>query len=342
MFDWHTALLTSAFWMTLLGLLVYFIKNPEKVEKWQSLIAGWFSFLSLKIEKSSVAKGIQSEINSFAKDVSSKAKESVIPYGVKVKWISDTTREAFVSQGKVIVKMQHHKNQAKNLLYAVLDWVNRGLVPESRHLINKDVLRSLDFAFINKFFTEKKRFDSKQLFLDEIYEPEATKGSLIERYTSIFNKLDRKGLFTGVVLQEFASLGRRVGSAIPNKEIRSETIGFTNMLEKLSRKSRGKDISPNYKGLHIRCSIVLIAKPEKYFMYGLSPYLNYINKCCTEGMKTFYICAIGDQNISIVRRIRDSYQESKKISVVSEHIESIDGAKAMILFLETTEDKSNA
>lgn len=340
-FDWQTFLATSAFWLPIVALLLYFIKNPEKVEKWYSIIARSLSWISLRLEKSGVAKDIQSDINSFAKNIDSRTSKHVVPYGVKIKWISGTTRQVFVKNSRVVVKMQHHQNQAKNFLYALLEWVNKGLIPESRHLIDKTVLRAVEFAFINKVLTEKKRFDTRQLFLDGVFEPEATKGSLLERYTSIFNKLDRRGEFVGIVLHEFSSLGRREGTTISDKEIRSETIGFTNMLEKLSRKQSKKDATPDYNAVHIKCSIVLIARPENYLMYGLSPYLNWINKCCTKGIKSFYVCAIGDTNISIVRKIRDAYQESKRVSVVSETIESIDSKRTMVLYLKAKKPIQN-
>lgn len=340
MFDWQTFLITSIPSAIIISLLIYFIKNPEKVEKWYSIIARSLSFISLELEKRGVAKDIQADINSFTTDINSQTKDPVLPYGVKVKWISSTTHEAFVKNKKVIIKMQHHKNQAKNFLFVVMDWAKKGLIPESRHLLDKKVLRAIDFTCINKILTEKKRHDVKQLFLDKFYEPEAPKGSLLKRYCSVFNKLDKRGLYVGVILPEFSSLGKRRGVTIPNETIRLETIGFTGMLEKLSRKLHGKDVSPDYDGEYIKCSIVLIARQDKYLMYGLSPYLNWINKCCAKGIRSIYVCAIGDANISIVRRIRESYEESKKISVASEKMQSLDGKKAMVLYLEARNNQS--
>jgi hypothetical protein len=338
-FDWQTVqtiTFTSIGWAILLiGLLIYFIRNPEKAEKWASIIARLFSFISLKLEKSGVAKDIQSDINSFAKEVKSQTKEPILPYKVKVKWVNGITRESFVKNGNVVVRMHHHKNQAKNFLYATLEWVDKGLIPEARHLLDKTVLRAVDFVFINEFLTKKKRYDVKQLFLDEIYEPEVTKGSSLERYCDTFNKLNNTGLFTGVALQEFSCISKKIGSAIPDEKIRFETIGFMNMLEKLARRSHGEDVSPTYIGEKIKCSIVLIARYEKYLTHGLSPYLGWINKCCKEGICSFYVCAVGDPNIMIVRKIRDAYEESKKISVVSENTFPLNGSKAIVLCMET-------
>jgi hypothetical protein len=255
---------------------------------------------------------------------------------VKVSWVSSTSREAFVREGKVIVKMQKHQNQARNFLYALMEWTHKGLLPESRHLINDTVLKSVDFAFINKVLSETNRHDSKQLFLDEFYESEAPRGSLIEKYCTAFNKLDSMGIFTGVVLPEYSLLGQRVGSSLPTEEIRAETIGLATMLERLSRKVSGKDVSPNYLGKNIKCSIVLIAKVEKYFEQGLSPYLSFINKCCEQGFSSVYVAGIGTENILIVEQIKDAYERSKKLSFVWEKTQVLKNNESKVLFFRNS------
>lgn len=334
MFDWLTAILTSIPWAI---LLIYLIKNPEKVEKWGSIIAKFLSFISLRLERRAVAGDIQADIKGYLRGVPSQTKEQILPYGIKINWVKTTTREAFIKEGKVIVKMRYHKNQARNFLYATLEWAYKGLIPQARHLLDKTVLRAVDLVFINNVLTTLKRYDTKQLFIDEIYEPEVKKGSVLEQYCQIFDELNKRGLFLGVVLQEFSSLGKRTGSVIPDTKARSETIGFMKTLEKLARKRPGEDVSPTYSGECIKCSIVLIAKQETYLLRGLSPYLNWINKCLNEGIRSFYVCAIGDANISIVRKIHDAYAASKRISIVSETIFPLKNNKAIVLHLEAKE-----
>lgn len=335
MLDWLTALIASIPWILIVGLLVYFVKNPEKVEKWSSIITKSISWIGSKWEKASVAQDIQADINGFAKTTNAGMTNPILPYGVKINWVATTSREAFVKEGKVVVKMQKHDNQARNFLYALMEWTNRGLAPESRYLIDKTVLRAIDFAFMSKVLTETKRHDSKQLFIDEFFESEAKSGSLLERYCTAFSRLDKIGLFTGVVLPEYPSIGRRFGSVIPNEKVRFETTQLAEMLEKLSRKKSGEDVSPNYKGENIGCSIVLIARPEVYSVMGLSPYLNFINKCCESGIFSFYVCAIGDANASIGRKVKDAFENSRKIHFMWERVQTlVGGGKSAVLHFE--------
>jgi hypothetical protein len=185
--------------------------------------------------------------------------------------------------------------------------------------MDQKVLRSLDFAVINKILTETNRHDAKQLFISEIYEPEARAGSLLEKYCSTFHKLDEQGTFVGVALPEYSLLGESVGSSIVDSQVRAETISFAVLLMKLANKKPGEDVSPTHQGQYINCSIVLVAKYETYQMRGLEPYLKFINKCERDGIKSLYVCGWG-QNASVVARIKDAYEGNKKIVLDSEKL----------------------
>ena len=295
----------------LIGLLIYFIKNPEKVEKWSSIIAKTLSFISARWERASVAQDIQADINGFAEKVNVEG-SSVLPYKAKIKWVSSTTREAFVKNGKIVIKMGHHSNQARNFFYATLDWVHCGLIPKSRHLIDSKVLRALDFTMVNKVLTETDRHDAKQLFISEAYEPEVNAGSLLEQYCSAFTKLDEQGTFIGVALPEYSLLGETAGSSLSDPQIKAETISFAALLIKLANKKAGEDINPTYQGQYINCSIVLVAKHETYSMFGLDPYLKFVNQCKQKGIKSIYVCGHGN-NVNVVRRIKDAYEGNNKV-----------------------------
>ncbi len=326
MTDWIEVIWLSVPWATLAGLLIYFIKNPEKVEKWGSVLAKTFSFASAKWERASVAKDIQSDINSFAKKVAGKG-NTVLPYKAKINWVSSTTKEAFVKANKVVIKMGHHNNQARNFLNVTLEWIHCGLIPESRHLIDPNVLRSLDFTMVNKVLTETKRHDAKQLFFSEIYEPEVKSGSLLEQYCSAFSKLDERGTLMGVALPEYALLGEIVGSSMPNPQIQAETISFAGLLMRLANKQHGIDIDTTYQGQYVNCSIMLVARYETYLSYGLEPYLKFINQCQGKGVKLVYVVGQG-KNVKVVKRIKDAYENNKKVvfdwenSITNSHGES--------------------
>ena len=107
------------------------------------------------------------------------------------------------------------------------------------------------------------------------------------------------------LLKEFSELPKKVPSEIPLQRVRAETVNFVRMLERIVQRRRGQDVSPTFNGNVIKCSIVLVARSGTYLTRGINPYLSFINKSAREGIETFYVCAIGNQNVSITQEIID-------------------------------------
>jgi hypothetical protein len=319
--NWTTIAIGGSIpWAVVVIILVYLLKNPDKAEKWYSMLARAFSGISSRAERSAVAREIESDINDFAKKANGNNDITVFPYDAKIKWVTNTNREAFIRNDKMVIRMQHHENQARNFLYATMDWVSNGTLPETRHLIHPTVQKALEFSLINSILVERKRHDSRQLFIDEIYDKEAPEGSLVRTYTSAFTALDSSGILMGVILPEYASFAKDAEGAIADDKLTAESIGFATMLLRLSNKKQGVDVSLDYKGNCIRCSIVLVARTETYNAHGLEPYIKYINKCPVEGYKNIYVIASGEDNFYIAKRIKNSYEKSPTLSLISETV----------------------
>jgi len=309
------ALLVSSIPWAFIVYTVY--RTPEKIEKWVSMCYRLISWAGLKYEKKGIAGDIQADIKSFSRILNTQVSSDLLPYEIKIDWINEETRESFVKDKKVVVRMRHHKNQAKNFLYATLSYVENGLIPQTRSFIERQVMRAIELVFCNNVFVSNKRFDVRQLFIDEIYEPETRRSSTLKRYINVMDRLENTGHFSRIALREFSDLGHRINESIPKDDVRKDTVEFTKMLERLVQRKQHEDISPTYNGKYIKSSIVLVAKPETYLLHGIDAYLRFINKSIKEGTESFYICALGDQNISIVRQIIDAYEESKDLSIVT-------------------------
>lgn len=318
MVDWLTVIGTSIPWASLVGLLIYIFKNPEKAEKWYSIIMKVYSHFSERGELAHVASDIQSDINLFSKTISSEIDENILPYGIKIDWMKQTTRESFIEGDEVVVRMKHHNNQARNFLNASIAYVHSGLIPHARPHIDEKVLMSADFTVVKKILTEKKRHSALQIFYNEVLEPEIEKETNIDKYCKIMDGLDEEGLFDILLLRELSNLGIDVYSKTPSKEVKEETRRFVEFLEKIVTKKPGVDINPTFEGDRIRTSIVLIARPEVYWSKGIVPYLKWIRKCINKDIKSVYVCARGPLNTSIAKRVPIPLEESSEVRKISE------------------------
>jgi len=298
---------------------MYMLMHPEKVEKWSSIIARCFAIFSRKIERAHVAMDIQTRINGFA-DVANSEVSGILPYHVKIEWVNvkETTPEAFIKNGEIVIKMDHHHNQAKNLTYATIAYVSTGTIPRARQYINENVVKAIDFTIVKKIFVREGRHDALQIFVEEIFDPETEKTPDVKKYCTTMENLDARRLFTRVLLREFLELGAEAYLEVPAESIKEETKKFVEFLEKIATKERGVDVPLNFEGNRIRTSLILIARPEVGDLHGIDPYLNAVKTCVEKRINSIYILAAGQLNITAAKLVAQQFEHSEEIKKIEE------------------------
>jgi hypothetical protein len=83
--------------VTLVGLFIYFLKNPEKFEKLVALVAKFFNLITKKFDKTYIKYDLQGKINDYLKTVSKKVKHIDIDK-INIQWvdIENQTKENFI------------------------------------------------------------------------------------------------------------------------------------------------------------------------------------------------------------------------------------------------------
>jgi hypothetical protein len=118
----------------LILIIIYMLLNPEKAEKWGSILVRIFARVNQAAELRTVAWDIQGEINEFSKKMQKSAK-GVMPYGIKINWVKSAEKEAFIKGNDVVVVMSKHTNQARNLVNTCMAYLSVGLLPRARMYI---------------------------------------------------------------------------------------------------------------------------------------------------------------------------------------------------------------
>ena len=112
-----------------IGLIIYMIAHPEKIEKWHGLFARLLSFISKRAERQSVSSDIQARLYSFIKSFHL---DDVLPYKIRFKWITGSNFESYVNEGEVIIIMDNHKNNARNFVNAIVAYTTQAFLPSVR------------------------------------------------------------------------------------------------------------------------------------------------------------------------------------------------------------------
>jgi len=331
--DWSTVLYVSIPWATVLSLVVYFIKNPEKAEKWLSILTRSVSYWSQRAERATIATDIQSDIGLFSKTLNKEAGDQILPDGVKIEWErGDLTKEAFLRENLVIVRMNHHKNQARNFLNASLSYVATGFLSNTRFHLDPIVQRSLDLTMVRKILSENKRSTALHLFHEEIYENEREKEPLVHKYYMTIDALDEQGMLN-FVLKEFYDLGLVMYHKAPDDNVKKETRDFLDFMDKIATKEPSVDVPLDFKGIVIKIGIVFVARPELARLGNAVPFVNAVLEAIDWGANTVYVVARGPRRatcIEIAQKVGQVFTDTpsvRKVATLKQKLPFYKGSK---------------
>lgn len=285
------------------------LKNPEKVERWSSIIARVFSKISKKAERHSVSADIQSRLSSYIKNYSV---EGVLPYGIRFKWIDRGNFESYVEEGDVVVIMDHHNNNARNFLNAVIAYTSQALFPNIRGYLPKDVLDASELLVQEKIIREE-RPDALDMFLKEIV-PERVKNPIMEKNKKIFDGLDTTGYFEPIFLPELTHAGHRL-QQLSAAEREAEVNGFVSFLQQRSTRESGDDTIPlRYEGNAFHVAIIIVAKMGVMEARGITPYVNRFKEAVTQHFDSIYLMTREGKE-SFFDSVIDAIKQSTTVSL---------------------------
>lgn len=70
----------------LAGLLIHFVANPDKAEKWSALIANLLEKASAGAARRAAASEVQSDVSAYVRETDS---ARILPYGLKIEWVKE-------------------------------------------------------------------------------------------------------------------------------------------------------------------------------------------------------------------------------------------------------------
>lgn len=296
----------------LIFIIIYFLLNPEKVEKWGAILLKAFAYFSVRAEKKHISLDVQSYVNSFQKQVNSEC-EGLLPYGIKIEWVGEEiTPESFLAEGKVIIRLGHHKNRDENIIRVILEYVSQALVPEIKHHIAKEVRQAIDFTVIKKILNDVP--SALNRFYETRYKPEVKENPKIEELCKMMDDLDNVGWFTRIFLREMKEIGVELQNRFPNlseMDVNNEVIDFLKFLHTIATKRPEEKVPLSFIGNFIKVAIVLIARPESI---DLEPHKRRIKEHISK-VNSIYLAARGG-NVELVKflvREIDNWKSLRRI-----------------------------
>lgn len=272
------------------GFLVYFILfHPEKFEKFSSYLWKWIRFFYRGAEKQYIRHDIQGRVNDFVSNKLTKELTNFEPIKIKIEWVNeDQTKEDFISNGQIVVRMRQSDNQNKNFVNASMVFVAQNLLVKAKRYISQKQKESIDLFACKKLFE-----DEKHEIIDQFVQTfliDKTEDDKISNYFDKYDLIDKAGLFFPVFIQEMTFLGEKVFAKRKDDTIIKEVNNLIEFLEKYSQRTIGEEEIPKeFHGVYCNFSIMIIGKSFKVNLQGKNPYINVLGNHCKNKIQTLYL-----------------------------------------------------
>jgi len=291
-------------WILFFTFLCYIYKNPEKLDEWLAKIDRFLLWLGFKRAKQFITRDVRTKIKQASKKINKEA-EGLITKDVEIIWVNQDNIESFLRQGKVIIRMRHYQNQDKNIVNATTHYVLRGVLHTAKIYLPEKIQKAVNLALTKKILAEEQEVGtSTDYFFANILNPSLKSDKELEKIFMIIEKMERKGLFTRILLREIRLMGKKLYPATPTTQDFRETKSFFDFLDTFANIETGNFIRDwEFVRDNIKMGILFVAKIGKIAVEGYEPYIKRINEKINRGAKNIYLFGRKRNNINAIKEI---------------------------------------
>ena len=286
---------------TLLLIAVAFIfwifAHPNVVKEWNVIFSTWIAGFIPKKRKKTFEKRIDLTIES----VKTKFKETMpdfahrfIPFGLKVKWVSESeTIESVVNDNQIIVYVPSYNDEAQQTIGILHNYCSVGFAEKAKIYMSNSEKDASDLIMTEKLVKHAGThiFD----YYNRVYRPDVIKKNrnLAAAYDRL-KKIDTDGLFIPVFLNEIDKFSNRIYPATPTPEIEATIDKFSSFLCTIASRNTGEMVNLTFTegGINIRVVLAISSYSRLHIKNIIKEIEEYINGST---IKTVYVLASGSK-----------------------------------------------
>lgn len=296
--------------------LVYVIINLDKVMLLQSWFWGLFSNFFSFAKKKQISGKVRGTILKSIKEQPS-LKEEIIPTDLKVVWVDSEEVESFVNNNQVIVRIKQSSNPHENLVTAVSEYVNNGLLYNVKRYLNKEVMDGSRILMTRKVIQAASK--SSLNYLDEKYVfPQMEKDEELKEIYDSLNRIDNNGMFIGILLNEFSKAGMTIYGEVEDPELIAESKEFMRFLYNIATRISSDSTDLSFNRDYFKVAIFLSASNKTLKYSGIKVFVKAITAKLNEGIETIYIFGLGSKR-EIAKQISEEMDSDFRIRKIEEH-----------------------
>ena len=274
--------------VTLAGLFIYFLLNPEKFEKLVALISKFLKFISVKFDRSYVKYDLQGKINDYLKKVSKRVKHIDIKK-IKVEWIdvSSQTEKQYIQNGEMIIRLKKGDHQNENLVKASMAFISFAFLKKAKSYIAKYQRESMDLFACYDLLKEEKAEILDQFVQD--FMKDKMNNEKIADFFQKYTDIDDVGIFYPVLVQELTFLGEKVFAKKRDaQKVHKEVTELVNFLYRYANRKLREDNISDFSGEYCKFGIRIIGRSLVINRDGERVYTNHLKKISSDN-ETIYL-----------------------------------------------------
>ena len=284
---------------SLVGIIIAIIKYYDNVKKIIadiiSFFAATFGWFKSKSTQTSVESVCQLSIN----DINTIVPELDLPK-LSLKWAKkDEDGNVVLKPGEAIVLLKYNKDNCQNILNTTSLYIQKTLLPHSKPFMDEGVKKAIDFSVIRKFLNKS---NLKNYMIPRLIEDNKQD---INLYNETFDKvsiIEKEGLFSRILLREFAIWGNKIATEIPKDIHKKESVDLMDFIYNIASREYDELTPLSCVSNNVKVAVLLVAKYETYYEKGIAPYVRRIKEGFSKGITTFYLLA-RNEKIEILEQV---------------------------------------
>ena len=282
--------------------------NLDRIVAALGLVLGRFS---TRWEHRSLRADITARINDFT----SRMRDSIHglePVGLDIRFVDERmTPEAFMNQGRLVVRLRPRHEQDHNFLTVASLYVSAVLFPRVKNQLRPNLRKALDLYTTEKLIrTERSNLVDE--FIDRWVNPALNEHEKLEPLLQRLCLIDEHGYYLSVLCQELHILSTRLIGTTNREALRSDIELFIAFLERLtSRRTGQEDIPLRFTGQHLRMVFQIVSRSHvrEANPGSTRPWLDYALET-HPGSLTDHVYFLGsaeDANRALIDNVADAF-----------------------------------
>ncbi len=317
--NWFTGLIGNQYagWIfaALLVLITLLGKLSETISSLKTIkasiltpLASWFGHK--KLVKAAIKNDIEGNVNKVVDKI-----RGELPDGwadpLSIQWVASESVENFIQDNQPVLRIKPLKEASGNFSQAVYLYFSNTFFPQVKSILPEAHTEAATLQFCRRVITDGKP-SARESFENDVLEPALQRQPTIAKFLERLDKIDKKGLLTGVFIREVHNIALKVRFTTKRQSVGSEFSEVLTHLEEFADGVKAKKPLEDYqwsrKGPVCTYGLVLVAMPSKAASGAVKGYVNRAKEKANKKVDHLYVFGTSEE-VKFANEVIQAIQE---------------------------------